>query len=139
MNNRYIFLIAFVLLAVAFFADFYFFSNGTKNTRLANDLFKKTQIETKDVAEKWIMEKSPTYVFDGVNLVFIENKKGSCETCSLFSFSFESRHGGYGNRDGLTLTQVVTPHAIEVETKDGMITRAVVDGKYNELTGALAE
>ena len=71
--------------------------------------------------------------------VLFENKKGSCETCSLFSFSFESRHGGYGNRDGLTLTQVVTPHAIEVETKDGMITRAVVDGKYNELTGALAE
>ena len=139
MRNSYVVIIACALLIVAFFADFYFFSNGTKNEHFANDLFKKTEIEAKSTAEKWIIEKSPTYIFDGSELVFKEGKKGSCDTCSAFSFSFESSHGGYGNREGLILTQVIAPHTIEVEIKDGAVTRAITDGKYNELTGALAD
>ncbi len=139
MKNSYIYIIAIFILVSAFFADLYFFSNGTKNTHLANDLFKKTTVETQNVAEKWIAEKSPTYVFDGMNLKFVENKKGSCETCSVFSFSFESGHGGYGNREGLILTQAIAPHTIEVEIKDGVVIGALTDKKYNELTGALAE
>ncbi|MDP3725619.1 MAG: hypothetical protein Q8R36_00300 [bacterium] len=139
MRNAYVVAIACVILVAAIIADFYFFSNKANDTHLANDLFKKTEVETQGVAEKWIMEKSPTYIFDGAKLIFIESKKGSCETCSMFSFSFESSHGGYGNREGLILTQVIVSHAIEVETKDGAVAGAITDGKYNELTGALAE
>ncbi len=139
MKNSYVYIIAIFILVVAFFVDFYVFQNSTQGEHTNGDLFKTTQRETQNIAEQWIMEKSPTYLFDGANLVFVREEKGSCDSCTAFVFSFESRHGGYGNRDGLILTQVITPHAIAVETKNGDVVRAITDKKYNELTGALAE
>ena len=134
-KNIYLVLGAVFVLVVAGSVDaFIFKKNGGHNGRS----FSAKNIENvREVARQWIEQKAPTYVFDGLNLVFIEERVEECSTCHVFTFSFESRQGGYGNREGLALTQVITPHKIEVEIKNGVVARAITDGKYNEITGAV--
>jgi len=46
---------------------------------------------------------------------------------------FDSLHGGYGNRTEQIVTQVITPHTIRVTVVNGMVTSAIIDGKWDEL------
>ena len=138
-SNKYILitLAVIVLLAVALGSDLFNFkkNGGHDSTGIIMDRAESVQ----QIAQAWVEEFACTYVFDGLSLEFIENRIGGCDRCFISIFSFESRHGGYGNREGLLITQVITPHTIEVEVEDRKVIRAVTDGKYNELTGAFAE
>lgn len=137
MQKKYIITAAVFILIVASIADTISFRKNGGHS--GNSIIESSDKAARDVAEAWIKNSVSTYIFDGANLAFIENSKSDCAGCFIFNFSFESRHGGYGNREGLFVTQAVTPHTIEVEVKNGKVTRAITDGKYNELTGALAE
>jgi hypothetical protein len=73
--------------------------------------FSLTELGIRELAEDFV-RNNPTFVFDGIEESLIltetmyllkENKPGSPETLSkihgwLFTFKFESRHAGYGNR-----------------------------------------
>lgn len=78
-------------------------------------------------AKDWIINNSPTYIFDGSNLTFLTIKNEN------FYFSFESSHGGYGNRTEELVTQAITPHIIEITIENNKVVSAIADGRYNEI------
>ncbi|AKB80080.1 hypothetical protein MSHOH_3597 [Methanosarcina horonobensis HB-1 = JCM 15518] len=89
--------------------------------------------EAERIAETWI-ETSPTYSFDGFDL-----KLESHEVIETFpeqhilNYTFTSRHGGYGNRTDQIVTEVLTPHSIEVIVSEGAVRSAVIDGEWDEI------
>jgi len=91
--------------------------------------------ESQEIARQWVLNNSPTYKFDGFDLKITESKIGRCFSCFEFTFSFKSRHAGYGNREGEILAQVVTPHAIVLNTRQGEVIQAITDQKYDEMAG----
>jgi hypothetical protein len=90
--------------------------------------------EAEMIARTWI-EKAPTYSFDGFDLKLEKHEilKTLPEQHSL-TYTFTSRHGGYGNRTGQITTQALTPHKIEIIVSEGDIIFAVIDGEWDELS-----
>jgi len=136
IKTSYIVTAAIVALLVAGAADWYVFSTTEKRQP---GMFPGKNGDASFVAEQWVVAHASTYVFDGSKLVLVESRVGECEGCTDVVFSFESAHGGLGNRADLLVTQVITAHTIVVTIQDGEVTRAVTDGKYNEISGALSE
>jgi len=96
--------------------------------------------QRKEKAINWILNNSPTYNYDGSDLQFIEERGldlVDCKDCYELEFKFTSSHGGYGNRTGQPVIQVITPHTIVVLLKDGVVTKVTTDGEFNEITGEL--
>ncbi|RXA20559.1 hypothetical protein EQO05_05420 [Methanosarcina sp. MSH10X1] len=95
--------------------------------------------EAEEIAENWI-KSAPTYGFDGFDLK-LENHEilESIPEQHILTYTSTSRHGGYGNRTGKMVTQVITPHRIEVTVSDGNVTSAIIDGKWDELAQKPAE
>ncbi|MEK7178778.1 MAG: hypothetical protein AAB727_00815 [Patescibacteria group bacterium] len=135
-KNYFITGIVVVILAVAFVADLVAFQKNGGH----KDATERGEAEARVVekARAWVLEESPTYRFDGSGLAFVSSEplEGGGERVS---FSFESSHGGYGDRTELIVTQVITAHVIIIDIKDGAVIRAIIDGKFNEITGALGE
>ncbi|MEX0933408.1 MAG: GerMN domain-containing protein [Candidatus Paceibacterota bacterium] len=89
-----------------------------------------------EVAERWIEEESPTYLYDGSELEHVgvtEREVGVYE----HTFTFTSNQAGYGDRSEEMSAQVITPHEIIVTVDNGEVVSAVTDGIYNELAGEL--
>lgn len=91
---------------------------------------------TKDGAVNEALEylkNSPTYVFDGIpETVKVEDVVTLRMPYTWeITLTFQSRHAGYGNRKGMMLAQVITPHEMKVVISEGEIVRAVLDGKWN--------
>ncbi|OGZ27417.1 MAG: hypothetical protein A2365_03000 [Candidatus Nealsonbacteria bacterium RIFOXYB1_FULL_40_15] len=88
----------------------------------------------KSKAEAWIRNSAPTYKFDGMNLKFEKiTKTGECANCFEAEYSFSSRNAGYGDREGESLAQVIVDHRINISVKNGIVTKAVTDNKYDEI------
>jgi hypothetical protein len=75
----------------------------------------------------------PTYEFDGIQntLKLLDTLKLTNEDGWVFTYSYESSHAGYGDRTGLTLAQVVTPHTAIITIKNNRVNSAVMDGKWD--------
>lgn len=75
------------------------------------------------------IKAAPTYSWDGIP----ETAKvtgvapPNCPNCWAVSISFESRHGGYGNRTGKMVAEVITPHIARVVVQDGVVKSADLD------------
>jgi len=93
----------------------------------------------KTVAEVWIENNAPTYVYDGYNLKHKQTNALRCDGCFEFIYEFQSRQAGYGNRTDQVLAQVITPHTIKIVVETGMITSAITDEKYDELNKELLD
>ncbi len=103
-----------------------------------------TEEEARQVAEEFV-RNSPTFVFDGIEdtLELVETAGVATGTVSpeidevspvegwAFTFSFESRHAGYGDRTGQMLAQVITPHLAVITVQEGEVTSAVMDGRWD--------
>lgn len=101
----------------------------------ADDGAEGTIKEESRAAAKDFINSSPTYLFDGFDLDMrdsydIEN----CTKCWEFVFTFKSRQAGYGNRSGHVLAQVITPHVASVKTINGVVTSAILDGKWDMIS-----
>jgi len=88
--------------------------------------------ESQKTADEYASNTS-TYKFDGQNLKLDSSTALKCPYCWEFTFSYESRQGGYGKRTGRMLTQVITPHKLVVSVQGGKVIAAVVDGTYDEI------
>lgn len=88
--------------------------------------------ESKRIAEEAV-KNAPTYKFDGFDLKFIGSETLRCPSCWEFTFSFQSRQAGYGDRAGQILAQVITPHTIRTTVDNGKITSLVTDRTFDEL------
>lgn len=130
MKRKYIALPSIALtLAIIVSISWINFAAGSKNA----DLF--TEEKSKEVAREFT-KNSPTYSFDGYNLEYKETlypEIADCPNCWTFVFKFTSSHGGYGDRTGKMLTQVITPHEAHITVKDGKVTSAVLDLEWDML------
>ena len=93
-------------------------------------------------ARTWVLENSPTYLFDGSDLVLEESRRldvADCEGCYEFEYSFVSSNAGYGDRTGETLVELATPHTIVVAVENDEVTKAITDEKFDEMAGVLLE
>jgi len=54
-----------------------------------------------------------------------------CPYCWEFAYQFDCRQPGYGNRTGLIVAQVITPHTARVVVQEGKVTLAVMDGIWD--------
>jgi hypothetical protein len=104
-----------------------------------------TQDKSRQIAEEFIKE-SPTFAFDGIeeSLMLTNTAAFSSKTISpgndhtsyqklgwVFTFEFDSRHAGYGDRTGQILAQVITRHVAEITVEELEITSAVIDNRWN--------
>ncbi|MDO8574061.1 MAG: hypothetical protein Q7R86_00340 [bacterium] len=92
-----------------------------------------------EVAKSWILNNSPTYIFDGSNLKHLESVVLNCVDCYGYVFTFESAHAGFGDRTGQILAQVITPHTINIAIKEGTIIQAVINETYDEIRQEMIE
>ncbi|HIH32000.1 TPA: hypothetical protein HA235_04805 [Candidatus Woesearchaeota archaeon] len=100
---------------------------------LLDSIYVIPEPELKSLAETWI-KKAPTYMFDGSELEFVsyEDSEALPPTYTV-TYKFKSSAGGYGNRDGLMLIQVITDHEIVLAIQKYKVISAIIDNKYDEL------
>lgn len=87
------------------------------------------------VAQRYV-PTSPTFAFDGnINTLRTEHigTTKSIPAQYLFRATFDSNHGGFGNREGQPLTQAITPHTMEIIVSEGAVISAITDGAWDEL------
>ncbi len=97
-------------------------------TQKANKVF--TEEESLKIARNFV-ENSPTYKFDGFDLVHKETTVLKCPSCWQFVFEFKSRHAGYGDRTGKILAEVITPHTAKVTVTEGRVSSAILDERWD--------
>jgi hypothetical protein len=83
----------------------------------------------------------PTFAFDGMieTLALANTTTLKCLYCWEFAYQFDCRQSGYGDRAGLQLAQVITPHIARVIVQEGVVTSAVMDGKWDMMEQKLIE
>jgi len=121
--NRY--LAALLLVSAVLFA-------ACLQEEKTGEIKKFTQEESRKIAEDWI-KSSPTYKFDGESIEFVNSFPLPCDYCWKFEFRFISRHGGYGDRTGQMVTQVITPHNAKTAVQEGKVIEVILDDKWDEM------
>jgi hypothetical protein len=94
------------------------------------------------LAKKFILEESETYKYDGSDLELKETLYPDivdCPNCYTFVYEFISSHGGYGDRTGKMVTQVITPHEAHITVENGEITSAVLDLQWDMIHQEMLE
>lgn len=97
---------------------------------------------SQEIARNWVLQNSPTYLFDGSDLELKESRAldlANCVNCYEFEYLFTSSQAGYGNREGESLAQVITPHSIVITVENGQVARAITDEKFDEMTDQFLE
>ncbi|MDZ7794542.1 MAG: GerMN domain-containing protein [Spirochaetia bacterium] len=112
----------------------------------AKEVQRKAAVQA---AKRWIRNYSPTFVYDGTGLELREverkDREGEGAVAYEMRFEFESRHAGYGDREGEILAQVITPHTLEIQVERDpnsgrwKVVRAVTDGVFDERAGEFLE
>jgi len=91
-----------------------------------------SQEESQEIARQYVINDS-TFQFDGImeTLALANTITLKCLYCWEFAYQFDCRQAGYGNRTGLMVAQVITPHTARIVVGEGRITSAVMDGKWD--------
>lgn len=91
--------------------------------------------EDSSIMAEELVRASDTFAFDGMEetLKLVKIDTGATPVIWTFTFDFQSRHAGYGDRTGQILAQVITPHRVVVTVTQGDITSAIMDGQYDLL------
>lgn len=95
-----------------------------------------TEEESRQIAQMY-MENAPTYKYDGMELELTEIQTLRCPSCFQFTFEFESRRAGYGDRTDIPSGAVITPHTAIITIEQGEVTTAIMDEKWNMKTQEL--
>jgi len=94
-----------------------------------------TKEESQNIALQFV-EQSATYLFDGIKetVTLTEGIEVSIPYTWTFTIDFESTHAGYGDRTGMMLAQVITPHVVSVTIEQGRIVYASMDNMWDMLS-----
>jgi len=87
------------------------------------------------VAQGYVVT-SPTFEFDGdINSLKTEyvGSTKSIPPQHIFEATFESSHEGYGDRNGQSVKQMITPHTMTILVSEGSIVSAVTDETWDEI------
>jgi hypothetical protein len=113
----------------------YFVPAKTTLTSIPITSEEKEKNDALGVAQRYIVT-SPTFAFDGDINTLDTEYVGSLESFPvqyMIKMAFDSAHGGYGNREGQMLTQVITHHKMDIIVSEGKIISAVTDDTWDEL------
>ena len=81
------------------------------------------------------VRNSPTFRFDGIEDTFkLESSRAIkfCPGCYEYTFYFESRHPGVGDRTGIRLRDIITPHRVVVNiTYETNVVMGVMDDSWD--------
>jgi len=94
---------------------------------------KPTVEKSRELAENFVTSSS-TYMFDGYGLSHNQTLVLDCNYCWKFVFRFSSRHTGYGDRTGMVLAEVITPHTAVVFVRGGVVETAALDEKWDMMS-----
>lgn len=85
---------------------------------------------SKQVAEEFVKTEA-TFRFDGIPETLKLTSTKAVTDGEEFTFEFDSRQAGYGDRAGQILAQVITHHKAVVTIKAGKVESAIMDGKWD--------
>ncbi|PIR57802.1 MAG: hypothetical protein COU71_02145 [Parcubacteria group bacterium CG10_big_fil_rev_8_21_14_0_10_38_31] len=134
--SLFLFALLFVGIVGVFGASFFVFRKINTKEVVDN---KYSVTGSRELVRDWIMVNASTYKFDGSGLTFRGYKKLDCAFCYEFTFGFDSRNVGYGDRIDSELVSSTTAHSLMIVSETGMISRAITDGKYDEMKGELIQ
>ena len=81
------------------------------------------------------VRNSPTFRFDGIEETFeLESSRAIkfCPGCYEYTFYFESEHPGVGDRTGIHLRNIITPHRVVVNiTYETNVVMGVMDDSWD--------
>jgi hypothetical protein len=91
-----------------------------------------SQEESQEIARKYVIN-DPTFQFDGMmgTLALMNTTTLNCPYCWEFAYQFDCRQAGYGNRTGLMVAQVITPHTARIVVQEGKVASAVMDSNWD--------
>lgn len=113
----------------------YFVPAQTTETMIPITQEEQEKNDALGVAQKYIVT-SPTFTFDGDINTLDTEYVGVLESFPpqyMIRISFDSAHGGFGNREGQMLTQVITPHTMNIVVSEGNVISAITDETWDEL------
>lgn len=88
-----------------------------------------------EIAKNFVIQ-APTFKYDGIlDTLNVTDSKilESFPVQYVITLTFDSRHAGYGNREGQILAQVITPHIAVVKVVNDNVISAIIDNKWDEL------
>lgn len=79
------------------------------------------------------VKNEATYKFDGIPETFklSETIALQCQYCWEFTFEYQSRNSGYGDRKSASEDAVITNHSAKIVLEKGNITSAVLDNTWD--------
>lgn len=91
-----------------------------------------TEEDALQTAKEYVIN-SPTFTFDGIedSLQLQETQYSEKDNSWEFTFQFDSRHSGYGNRNDQILAEVITPHQVVIVSNTDGIKSAIMDRKWD--------
>jgi hypothetical protein len=113
----------------------YFVPAQTTVTTIPITQEEQEKNEALGVAQRFIVT-TPTFAFDGDINTLDTEYIGILESFPpqyMIKLSFDSTHGGYGNREGQMLTQVITHHKMDIVVSEGKVISAITDETWDEL------
>ncbi|MGQ0771392.1 MAG: hypothetical protein ACT4NT_01270 [Nitrososphaerota archaeon] len=100
-----------------------------------NDESSDQDAEIAEIAKNFVMS-APTFAFDGMEDTLTIGSISVLESFPVqyqLEVLFTSTHGGFGNRTGQMITQVLTPHIVDVLISEGNVLSAVIDDTWDEM------
>jgi hypothetical protein len=82
------------------------------------------------------LKNGPTFSFDGIpgSIEVIEVIAAESYPVQYFiTIAFECTQAWYGDREGMMLVQVISPHEIRIALSNGVIGSAIIDDQWDEL------
>lgn len=98
-----------------------------------------SQVYTADEAQQIATDfitNAPTFNFDGSpnSLEVTKVEALDCTGCFEVTLRFVCENQGFGDRSAYFLVAKPTPHIAKVSVEKGKVTRAVIDGIWDEMT-----
>jgi len=123
LNDKQIYIILLALVVISVVVGAVMQSNAGSGMTV-------TREESLEIARKVVLN-SPTYVFDGFEIVHKSTMQMGCPDCWMFAFGFKSSHPGYGDRNGQALEEDATVHLATVIMEGGQVKSATLDGEWD--------
>lgn len=86
------------------------------------------------------LRTSPTFAFDGIDSsvkLLTTTRPLEKSDSWQFEYQFQCQQAGYGDRLGQMLAQVITTHRAQVVVREGKITHAILDDRWDMLSQKL--
>lgn len=126
--RRYMILAAIMLLGIIIPASIYAIQSSSKDMKSYNEAIALNYLKN-----------APTFKYDGMQASIKITESWQAQTFAPPSFwgvviEFDCTHGGYGDRTGQVLAQVITHHSITIHVTEGKVSMAIMDNVWNEMT-----